>query len=423
MTSWARTSIVGLGVAGLLLFGMLLAPQRAAAQPDSGYVLVGDATSNTLTFEPRTRGFLDAAPVNPPAASDPVVLEVKTTKPSAEAPPPSKPVTNVASATKTVTSSIQLSSEAGVDSTNAFSTHSGSVFYGDTCLLTPADGVQGSDRTGIDALIPDVVESGTATLGESNNLVPASQANRFRVADCTLPGLNVSRGDSVSIMWKVRMKFLSQTGDPIQGAMVRIANALGTAIDPVRTDFDGLTPPLSLVEKLVKKDGTTIMNPYTVIVETGGIAQQFEMTVDSNRFFTFVIQVPLDGPPLLLSLNVAVALLGLFFASSLSIERSRLALLSPFIPLYTRVRREDIVGQHTRGIILAFLDTNPGEHFGAIKRALALTNGNAMYHLRFLEKEGLVKTRFDGMLKRYYPRWMNVPEEENGRLLEVQQHA
>ena len=150
---------------------------------------------------------------------------------------------------------------------------------------------------------------------------------------------------------------------------------------------------------------------------------QFGMSVESNRLFTFVIELPAGGEPLLLTLNVAVTVLGLFFASAFSMERSRLALLSPLIPLYTRVRREDIVGQHTRGMILAYLDSNPGEHFGAIKRALSLTNGNAMYHLRFLEKEGLVKARFDGMLKRYYPRWMNIPPEGNGHLLEVQEQT
>ena len=300
----------------------------------------------------------------------------------------------------------------------------GSVDFTAGYRLSPATSGEcpvGSDGTS--SSTGEAVNTGSGSLVNGSEGTPAADPGAFNVAGCIDQLPIMSNGTVIKISWTVRIQILSGSGEPIYGASVRVFDALGNLVAFVLTDMNGMTPPLRLSQLTVDSDGTTVHNPYTVQVEAGGETVQFGMSVESNRLFTFVIELPAGGEPLFLTLNVAVAVLGLFFASAFSMERSRLALLSPLIPLYTRVRREDIVGQHTRGMILAYLDSNPGEHFGAIKRALSLTNGNAMYHLRFLEKEGLVKARFDGMLKRYYPRWMNVPPEGNGHLLEVQEQT
>ena len=52
-----------------------------------------------------------------------------------------------------------------------------------------------------------------------------------------------------------------------------------------------------------------------------------------------------------------------------------------------------------RGCIYA----DPGIHYNEIMRRLRLSNGMAAHHLMTLEREGFIRSRNDGRLKRFYP--------------------
>jgi len=79
------------------------------------------------------------------------------------------------------------------------------------------------------------------------------------------------------------------------------------------------------------------------------------------------------------------------------------AMLNLLLPVYVKLRREEVLDQYTRGKIHGYIIANPGEHYNSIKAQLRLKNGTLAYHLRVLEREGYVKTTRDGMFKRFYP--------------------
>jgi predicted transcriptional regulator len=81
-----------------------------------------------------------------------------------------------------------------------------------------------------------------------------------------------------------------------------------------------------------------------------------------------------------------------------------------FLPLYTRISKEEVLDNETRGLIRGCIISEPGIHYKEIVRRCRLGNGNAIYHLRTLEREGLIKSRDDGRFKRFYPAEMKLSD-------------
>jgi len=95
-------------------------------------------------------------------------------------------------------------------------------------------------------------------------------------------------------------------------------------------------------------------------------------------------------------------------------DRGRAGLFLFLVPLYTRLRREQILDHETRGMIRGYVLANPGSHFNAIKDSLDLNNGTLAYHLNVLEKEGIIRSVKDGKFRRFFPSEMKIPN--NGEL-------
>ncbi|MCD6383010.1 MAG: winged helix-turn-helix transcriptional regulator, partial [Thermoplasmata archaeon] len=73
------------------------------------------------------------------------------------------------------------------------------------------------------------------------------------------------------------------------------------------------------------------------------------------------------------------------------------------VSLYSKLSKRDVLDHEIRGLIRGYIIANPGDHYSNIKRNLNLNNGTLAYHLRVLEKHGLIKSQIDGMYRRYYP--------------------
>jgi len=67
-----------------------------------------------------------------------------------------------------------------------------------------------------------------------------------------------------------------------------------------------------------------------------------------------------------------------------------------------------MLDNETRGMIRGFVYADPGVHYNEILRRLKLGNGTAAHHLMMLEREGFIKSRTDGNLKRFYPAEMKI---------------
>jgi PKD repeat protein len=131
-----------------------------------------------------------------------------------------------------------------------------------------------------------------------------------------------------------------------------------------------------------------------------------------------LIRQPVSGPgfqfPILFIIIVgSVLALG---ACGLLTEVGKWALLSLFIPLYSRIKKDKILDQPIRYKIHGFILGNPGAHFGLIKHVLELPNGQLAHHLNQLIRTDLIYSKSDGAKKRFYP--MDYPKsEDNGHYL------
>lgn len=178
----------------------------------------------------------------------------------------------------------------------------------------------------------------------------------------------------------------------------------------------------------------------TVLSTARGFSRSFppgkhlvELTVDDGRHgvvrtFGFEVRPPpgpaggrtirIPGPETgyVLAGMLAIAALGLIWASATEVGKYRL-LLVLFLPLYTRLHREEVLDNETRGLIRGFICADPGIHYNELLHRLKLGNGAAVHHLATLEREGVIKSRRDGGLKRFYPgemRLLGLPPRLNG---------
>lgn len=74
-------------------------------------------------------------------------------------------------------------------------------------------------------------------------------------------------------------------------------------------------------------------------------------------------------------------------------DRGRSGLWLLLLPLYTRLKKDQILDNFTRGEIYGYIKVHPGDCFSDIQRNLELGSGQLMYHLDVLEREGMVRSR------------------------------
>jgi predicted transcriptional regulator len=107
-------------------------------------------------------------------------------------------------------------------------------------------------------------------------------------------------------------------------------------------------------------------------------------------------------------------------AAVFSTELGRYGLARLLFPLYTRLKKDEVLEHFVRGQIYGYIVSNPGDHYSLIKEALKVNNGTLSHHLRTLEVQGFVKSRRDGALRRFYPIKMNIPQGEGQQLSDLQ---
>ncbi len=140
-----------------------------------------------------------------------------------------------------------------------------------------------------------------------------------------------------------------------------------------------------------------------VVDSRGGAAEQ-----------GFSVEVLVGPAPPPTTAIVAVTTLGALTAlgaAAVASENVKYGLLMIFIPLYSKIKREQVLDHFVRGQIYGYVLANPGEHYNAIKVALNLTNGSLAHHLKTLEREQFVKSKRFGLYRRFYPMHMKIPED------------
>jgi predicted transcriptional regulator len=97
-----------------------------------------------------------------------------------------------------------------------------------------------------------------------------------------------------------------------------------------------------------------------------------------------------------------------------STEVGRWSLLLMWLPLYTKLRKDKILDQQTRGLIQGYITANPGCNYTLIRDNLELADGTLTYHLQVLEREGFIYSIREGLFRCFYPK--GVPPPRRGKL-------
>ena len=119
---------------------------------------------------------------------------------------------------------------------------------------------------------------------------------------------------------------------------------------------------------------------------------------------------------------LAAALAAWFAALGIAgTERGKMAFLSWLVlPLYTRMKKEEVLDQFTRGQIYGYIVVHPGDSYVDAKRNLQLNNGTLTHHLNVLERDGLIRSKNVGTRKLFFAAGARIPEDGGG-MHEVQQ--
>jgi len=108
------------------------------------------------------------------------------------------------------------------------------------------------------------------------------------------------------------------------------------------------------------------------------------------------------------ALGLGVCSLLLLFVVATELGRYRLQLL--LLPLYTRLKKEDVLSHELRGRIYQIIVSNPGIHLRAILEEYRKDNtpplhiSGLVYHLDVLGRNRLIRSVSDGYRKRFYMR-------------------
>jgi predicted transcriptional regulator len=162
--------------------------------------------------------------------------------------------------------------------------------------------------------------------------------------------------------------------------------------------------------RLIVLDDEGILGETNVVVEVIE-AQPSSPEHDKNGSAPSSADRGSIGPEhMVIASMVVVVSLGIALAT----EVGRTSILLTLLPMYTRLRTKDILDHFTRGKVYGYVIANPGDHLSSIRSSLQISNGTTVYHLRVLERECLLKSRRDGIYKRFYPYEMRVPSDPTG---------
>ena len=173
--------------------------------------------------------------------------------------------------------------------------------------------------------------------------------------------------------------------------------------EPERVSIDIKAPKLNGIER---------MNGKILLWAIADNAESEKREVDVIVYASFPIE------------KVAVSILslsGLFaFLYIIFNESGKYKFLSFIIPLFARYPKDEVLDNFVRGQIYGFIKSNPGCHYSYIKKKLEIQNGILAYHLKILEKSGLIKSERKGRYRIFTITGINFPESKRYTLSQLQ---
>jgi len=210
----------------------------------------------------------------------------------------------------------------------------------------------------------------------------------------------------------MRAVVVEQHGVPIAGAWVSLAASGATATPAAGpTDADGV------FRFLLTADDTAVARESIV----SAVVTYPHAADGADTFRVTVAPVGIQVQVLPPREAVSVGLGAVVAAAVLGTEIGRYGAFKALVfPLYSRLKKEEVLDHFVRGQIYGYIVSHPGQHYNLLRQDLRVTNGTLSHHLRTLEMMGFIKSARDGVFKRFYPVEVSIPQSKGVKLSDLQ---
>jgi len=210
----------------------------------------------------------------------------------------------------------------------------------------------------------------------------------------------------------MRAVVVDQHGIPVPGAWVSLAVSGATATPAAGpTDADGV------FRFLLTADDVAVATESVV-----GAVVTYPRAADGADLFRVTV-APVGTQVQVLPPREAVSVgLGAVVAAAVwGTEIGRYGAFKALVfPLYSRLKKEEVLDHFVRGQIYGYIVSHPGQHYNLLRQDLRVTNGTLSHHLRTLEMMGFIKSARDGVFKRFYPVEVSIPQARGVKLSDLQ---
>ncbi len=250
--------------------------------------------------------------------------------------------------------------------------------------------------------------------------------SNIKLYKTTLDKYHLEGTSSLEVLWFLQIRVVDDEGIPIEGAAVLVYDAYDALVSTHITDSEGGTEWILAIVTLENSTSTIVYNPYRIEVTKGSLMNTSVITIEGDTAMVVSLQseeviIKPAGPAFPLGLVILIGFIGAIGVSGLCIEVMKYGLLTLFLPLYSRIKRERLLDQPTRERIYGYIIGVPGAHFGLIKEELALGSGQLVHHLKQLQDAHLIYSREDGIKKRFYPMEISRPKSRVPHFSEIQE--
>jgi|GEM_PF-4057711 len=126
--------------------------------------------------------------------------------------------------------------------------------------------------------------------------------------------------------------------------------------------------------------------------------------------------VRIKGPELVRRETVAVVIMPILLIPiiatvALKTEAGLYFTHSAMMGLYSRKKMEEILDNFIRGQLYGHIYENPGLTFTELKERISRPNGTVVFHLKAMEREGLIRSVRQGIHRLFFPGNMKIKEE------------
>lgn len=100
------------------------------------------------------------------------------------------------------------------------------------------------------------------------------------------------------------------------------------------------------------------------------------------------------------------------FVVALNTDAGRYLVGSTLVPLYSRIRKSDVLTHEVRAGIYEHVRAHPGIRYEDLRQAMGLANGSLAFHLQVLQREGFVVGETQWTRRRFYVNGAQRPPRE-----------